>query len=217
MACKGICEKTFDHKRDAKSLCVWDYAIREINTDDHIWKEPREASTLHAVMNGNFATSLAFFLACAVSVGCQPKENPVLSNERFPGEKYSPNTLLDESQSDEILAAFHATAVGVPTEPLTSAPDSVRWSDVHAAANAAISSAEMGIASSKLDGETWTFEINTQGGEPARLTVVRRAPPEMFLATATVGAFGEKYVESERIVREFRMAMRRFGALKRPS
>ena len=65
--------------------------------------------------------------------------------------------------------------------------------------------------------ETWTFDIDTQGGEPAKLTVVRRQPPDMYYATATVGSFGERYTEAERIVREFRLAMRRYGALKRPS
>lgn len=172
-------------------------------------------------MNGKSASSVTFVLITAwisgLCTGCQSRENPVLSNERFPGEKYSPNMLLNQAQRDEILDALRATAVGMPTQPLTSAPDAVRWSDVPAAANAAVSSAEMGVATSKLDGETWTFQIETQGGEPARLTVVRRAPPEMYLATATVGTFGDRYIEAERIVREFRMAMRRFGALKRPS
>ncbi|MSR70287.1 MAG: hypothetical protein EXS17_08085 [Phycisphaerales bacterium] len=150
-------------------------------------------------------------------VGCQPKENPVLSNEQFPGEIYPSNVLLTQAQRGEVVAALRATAVGMPTDPLTKAPDAVRWSDVKAAANAAIVAAEMGLVKSTLDGETWTFEIETQGGEPAKLTVVKRAAPEMYLATATVGTFGERFDNAERIVREFRMAMRRFGALNRPS
>jgi len=150
-------------------------------------------------------------------VGCQPKPNPVLSNEWFPSEKYPPNVLLNKQQRDEVVAAMQATAAGMPTIPLTSAPDAVRWSDVNAAAIAAVTAAEMGIAASKLEGESWTFSIQTQGGEPAKLTVDRRPPPAMYYATATVGSFGERYNEAERIVREFRMAMRRFGAMKRPS
>ena len=149
--------------------------------------------------------------------GCQHKENPVLSNQQFPGEKYPANMLLDESQSSDVVAILHATVLGAPTEPLTSAPDQVRWSDVPAAANEAVGLAEMGVAGSKLDGETWTFNIDTQGGEPAKLTVVRRPPPAMYYATATVGSFGERHTDAERIVREFRLAMRRYGALKRPS
>lgn len=149
--------------------------------------------------------------------GCQPKPNPVLSNERFPGEKYAPNVILDTQQSDDVVAALQATAAGMPTRPMTSAPDKVRWSDVKAAAWAAVKTSEMGVVESKLEGETWTFLIQTQGGEPAKLTVDRRPPPAMYYATATVGSFGERYNDAERIVREFRMAMRRFGALKRPS
>ncbi len=155
--------------------------------------------------------------SCAIMLGCQPKENPVLSNERFPGEKYPPNMLLTEQQSAEVVSALRATAAGANVEPLTSAPDSVRWSDVPAAAEEAVSSAEMGVATSTLVAETWTFDLRTQSGEPAKLVVVRRPPPAMYLATATVGSFGERFTEAERVVREFRMAMRRFGSLKRPS
>ncbi len=153
----------------------------------------------------------------AVASACEPKENPVLSNEQFRGERYTANQLLTPAQNHEVVDALRATAVGMPTEPLTAAPDSVRWSDVRAAANAAVNAAEMGLVSSSLEGTTWTFAILTQGGDPATLTVVRRDPPEMYLATATVGTFGERFDNAERLVREFRMAMRRFGSLKRPS
>jgi hypothetical protein len=168
-------------------------------------------------MNQKSTSSPLLAMLCVLISGCQPKENPVLSNEQFPGEKYPSNMLLSESQSGDVVAILHATAQGAITDPLTSAAHGVRWSDVSAAANEAISLAEMGVASSKLVGETWTFDIDTQGGEPAKLTVVRRQPPDMYYATATVGSFGERYTEAERIVREFRLAMRRYGALKRPS
>lgn len=174
-------------------------------------------SNLCVVMNRKSTSSLVFAVAFLLIGGCQPKENPVLSNEQFPGEKYPSNILLDENQSSDVVAILHATVDGATTEPLTSARNGVRWSDVSAAANEAVSLAEMGVASSKLDGETWTFDIDTQGGEPAKLTVVRRPPPDMYYATATVGSFGERHTEAERIVREFRLAMRRYGAFKRPS
>ncbi len=161
--------------------------------------------------------SAALAVACAFLASCQPKENPVLSNENFPGERYEANMVLSDAQQAAVVFALRGTAEGESFEPMTSAPDAVRWSDVPAAANAAVSAAEMGIATSTLAGETWTFDLRTQGGEPAQLVVVRRAPPEMYLATAAVGSFGERFNEAERIVREFRMAMRRFGALKRPS
>ncbi|MSR45089.1 MAG: hypothetical protein EXS15_07035 [Phycisphaerales bacterium] len=148
--------------------------------------------------------------------GCEPKENPVLFNERFPGEVYPPDVVLSQRQQGELVEAMRATADGMPVAPLTSAPDSVRWSDVRSAANAAVTASEMGIADSTLLGETWTFTIKTQGGEPAKLTVERRDPPEMYLATAMVGTFGERFDDAERIVRNFRMEMRRYGALKRP-
>ncbi|MSQ90847.1 MAG: hypothetical protein EXS01_05575 [Phycisphaerales bacterium] len=159
----------------------------------------------------------ALFLIGVIPLGCQKQENPVLSNEQFPAERYPANVLLNPEQEGAIVAAMRATAEGMPTHPLTAAADAVRWSDVKAAASAAITAAEMGLKSSTLVGETWTFEIKTQGGEPAKLTVVRQDPPQSYLATATVGSFGEQFDNAERVVREFRMAMRRYGALKRPS
>ena len=152
-----------------------------------------------------------------IALGCQPKENPVLSNTEFEGEKYPPNALYSPEQEAQLVQAMQATAKGMPVKPLTSAPDAVRWSDVPAAASDAIERAEMGLVSSTLDGDTWIFVIRTQGGGPATLTVTKKPAPAMYLATAKVGTFGEREVEAERVVREFRMAMRRFGALKRPS
>jgi len=163
---------------------------------------------------------LSCAVVCAslcVALGCQPKQNPVLSNTRFEGEQYPPNALYSSEQEAQLVQAMQATAKDMPVEPLTSAPDGVRWSDVPAAASEAIGRAEMGLVSSSLVGETWTFSIRTQGGGPATLTVTKRPAPAMFLATAKVGTFGEREVEAERVVREFRMAMRRYGALKRPS
>jgi hypothetical protein len=39
----------------------------------------------------------------------------------------------------------------------------------------------------------------------------------MYKAIAKVGVYGEEFDKAERWVREFRMAMRRLGKLKRPS
>ncbi len=172
---------------------------------------------IRAQLSGGVLAKACAMILMLCAVACQPKENPVLSNEQFAGEAYPSNALLSQAQRNEVVAALRATAIGMPTDPLTKAPDAVRWSDVKAAAKAAIVAAEMGVVKSTLDGTTWTFEIETQGGEPATLTVVQRDAPEMYLATATVGTFGERFESAERIVREFRMAMRRFGALKRPS
>ena len=160
----------------------------------------------------------AFLCVCACAVGgCQPKQNPVLSNTQFEGEKYPANALYSPTQEAQMVQAMQATAQGMPVTPLTSAPDAVRWSDVPAAASEAIERAEMGVVSSSLYGDTWIFVIRTQGGGPGSLTVTKKPAPAMFLARATIGTFGEREVEAERVVREFRMAMRRFGALKRPS
>jgi len=166
---------------------------------------------------GRFPLCAVLCASSFVAAGCQPKENPVLSNTKFGGEKYPPNALYSPEQEAQLVQAMQATAVGMPVEPLTSAPDAVRWSDVPAAANEAIGRAEMGLVSSSLAGDTWTFTIRTQGGGPGTLTVTKRPAPAMYLATAKIGTFGEREVEAERVVREFRMAMRRFGSLKRPS
>ena len=152
----------------------------------------------------------------ATLAGCEPKENPVLSNEPFSEDQYPQNLLLDSAEQDEALAAMAATAQGMPTKPLEAAPDAVRWGDVKAAAGVAAKRAEMGLVSSRLSGETWTFSIETLSGAPVVLTVEKRPAPLMYLATAKVGVFGEDGTKAERLVREFRMAMRKFGQIKRP-
>ena len=169
-------------------------------------------------LDGRIA-SLAVVVAIvsiAALAGCEPKENPVLSKERFPEDQYPQNLLLDSAEQDAALAAMSATAQGMPTTPLETAPDAVRWSDVKAAAGVAAKRAEMGLVSSALTGETWTFSIETLSGAPVVLTVEKRPAPLMYLATAKVGVFGEDGTKAERLVREFRMAMRKFGQIKRP-
>ena len=159
-------------------------------------------------------TGLALLLVALFA--CQPKENPVLSNEQFPEDAYPPNLLLSPDAQQEAIAAMQATAQGMPTRPLEEAPDAVRWSDVMQAAGLAAKQAEMGLVKSTLASETWTFEIETLSGAPAVLTVGKLDPPKMYLATAKVGVYGEDHTKAERLVREFRMAMRRLGKIKRP-
>ncbi|MSR28615.1 MAG: hypothetical protein EXS03_03445 [Phycisphaerales bacterium] len=172
----------------------------------HTWESP------------SCARRFALVVACIGTLaGCEPKENPILSNERFPGDVYPPNMLLNKAQEAQVITALQATAAGMPTSPLTDATDAVRWGDVRQAAGVAATLAEMGMLSSKLEGSTWTFRIETLSGAPVTLSVEERPPPLMYLATAKAGSFGEEFDKAERLVREFRMAMRRLGKIKRPS
>ncbi len=164
----------------------------------------------------NICGRMAVALGFALLLACEPKENPVLSNERFPEDAYPPNLLLSADAEREAIAAMQATAQGMPTTPLEEAPDAVRWSDVKKGARIAAARAEMAVVKSSLVGETWTFEIETLSGGPAVLTVEKLEPPKMYLATAKVGVFGEDHTKAERLVREFRMVMRRLGKIKRP-
>ncbi len=156
-------------------------------------------------------------LCIATLVACESKVNPVASNDNFPGETYPGNRILSPEEEGVLIASMRATAQGMPVSPLDAAKDAVRWSDVRQAASLATGSAEMGLLESSLTDDQWVFQAETLGGAPATLTVEQRPPPLMYLATARVGVFGEEFDKAERWVREFRMAMRRLGKLKRPS
>lgn len=94
----------------------------------------------------------------------------------------------------------------------------MRWSDVPLAASIAAGKAEMGVLSSSESEskDTWTFAMVTLDSAPVSLVVVRQPPPDMFLATATVGSFGERKAEAERLVRNFRMTVKDLGRKREP-
>jgi hypothetical protein len=178
-------------------------------------------------MSGLIATELsrrAGAAACALMVvaslaGCPSKQNPVLSNERYPGEKHDPQLIMDSQQRATVVAAMQSTvAGGAAPEPLTRAEGGMRWSDVPLAARIAAGKAEMGVLSSSESEskDTWTFSMLTLDSAPVSLVVVRRPPPDMFLATATVGSFGERKAEAERLVRNFRMTIKDLGRKREP-
>ena len=153
-------------------------------------------------------------LALAPLAGCPSKQNPVLSNERFAGETHDPQLIMSGAQRADVVAAMQSTVAGgaVP-QPLTRAEDGMRWSDVPLAASIAAGKAEMGVLSSSESAskDTWTFSMITLDSAPVSLVIVRRPPPDMFLATAMVGAFGERKAEAERLVRHFRMTVKDLG------
>lgn len=161
--------------------------------------------------------ALRMALACvalAPLVGCPNKQNPVLSNERFPGETHDPQLIMDTSQRSSVVAAMQSTVAGGATpQPMTRAKGGMRWSDVPLAVSIAAGKAEMGLLSSSESEtkDTWTFSLLTLDSAPVSLVVVRRPPPDMFLATATVGSFGERRAEAERLVRNFRMTIKDLG------
>jgi hypothetical protein len=163
------------------------------------------------------AASVAVCVLGLAGIGCESKVNPVASNQNFPGETYPANYLLNESDETAVVAAMQATAEGMPVSPLESATDAVRWSDVRQGVALATKSAEMGLIDSSLTNGQWVFRAETLGGAPALLTVEQLPPPLMYKAIAKVGVYGEEFDKAERWVREFRMAMRRLGKLKRPS
>jgi len=158
-------------------------------------------------------------LACALAAlvplaGCPSKQNPVLSNERFADERHDPQLIMDSAQRATVVAAMQSTvAGGAAPQPLTRAEDGMRWSDVPLAASIAAEKAEMGVLSSSESEskDTWTFSMVTLDSVPVSLVVVRRPPPDMFLATATVGAYGERKAEAERLVQHFRMTVKDLG------
>lgn len=151
--------------------------------------------------------------------GCPSEQNPVLSNEQFPGEEHDARLLLDPQQDREVVSAMRtATSDGTKPYPLERAPDGMRWSDVPLAVSIAAGKAEVGVVSSEqsADGNTWTFRLVTLEAAPVSLVIERKPPPDMFLATATVGSFGERKAEAERLLREFRMTIKDLGRKRKP-
>ena len=151
--------------------------------------------------------------------GCPSKQNPVLSNERFADERHDPQLIMDPDQRATVVAAMQSTvAGGAAPQPLTRAEDGMRWSDVPLAASIAAEKAEMGVLSSSESEskDTWTFSMVTLDSAPVSLVIVRRPAPDMFLATATVGSFGERKAEAERLVRHFRMTVKDLGRKREP-
>ena len=165
------------------------------------------------------ACAMCALAAIAPLAGCPSKQNPVLSNERFAGEAHDPQLIMSDSQRAEVVAAMQSTvAGGAAPQPLTRAEDGMRWSDVPLAASIAAGKAEMGVLSSSesQSKDTWTFAMVTLDSAPVSLVVVRQPPPDMFLATATVGSFGERKAEAERLVRNFRMTIKDLGKKREP-
>lgn len=163
-------------------------------------------------------------IACALAAlaalaGCPSKQNPVLSNERFPDERHDPQLIMSDAQRAEVVAAMQSTvAGGAAPQPLTQAEDGMRWSDVPLAVSIAAGKSEMGMLSSSesQSKDTWTFSLVTLDSSPVSLVIVRKPPPDMFLATATVGSFGERKAEAERLVRNFRMTVKDLGRKREP-
>jgi hypothetical protein len=162
-------------------------------------------------------TAARLALACVALLpvaGCPSKQNPVLSNERFPEERHDPQLLLTPEDRSAMVSAMQSTVEGGPAPlPLARAKGGARWSDVPLAASIAAGKAEMGMVSSSESEskDTWTFSLLTLDSAPVSLVVVRRPAPDMFLATATVGSFGERRAEAERLVRNFRMTIKDLG------
>lgn len=151
--------------------------------------------------------------------GCPAAPNPVLSNEQFAGEEHDARLVLSPRQDREVVSAMRtATADGAKPLALERAPDGVRWSDVPLAVSIAAGKAEVGVVSSdqSADGNTWTFRLVTLEAAPVSLVIERKPPPDMFLATATVGSFGERKAEAERLLREFRMTIKDLGRKRKP-
>jgi hypothetical protein len=169
-----------------------------------------------AVRTGRVVCVLASVVPLA---GCPSKQNPVLSNERFPDERHDPQLIMDSAQRTAVVSAMQSTVAGGPApQPLARAEDGMRWSDVPLAASIAAGKAEMGMLSSSESPskDTWTFSMVTLDSVPASLVVVRQPPPDMFLATATVGAYGERKADAERLVRHFRMTVKDLGRKREP-
>ena len=96
-------EKAFNNKRNEQDFRTGRSA-RQCKCESESEKKWREVSNLCAVMNRKSTSSPLLAMLCVLISGCQPKENPVLSNEQFLGEKYPSNMLLSDSQSADVVA-----------------------------------------------------------------------------------------------------------------
>ena len=142
---------------------------------------------------------------------CAKERDPVTANQVLgPGDGGAVQQLTPTQETAVLDAMREGTRVGDPEIP-TPARYGVRWSDVHQAAIWAASECDMAILRREETADGYRFELLTVRDEPAELLVHRAEPPTIFTASATVGSFGQRPKDAERLVKEFGRFMRAFG------
>lgn len=151
------------------------------------------------------------------------------------------NQPWSQAEQARALAAMQSVARGhTPSEVPGRAPHGVRWSDVRFAADLAATDTEMAIlrieplredvgvsrieplrappagspAREEDPGSGWRFVLVTIGDAPGELIVLRRYPPVIYQARASIGVFGDRDDLADNLLDAFDTRMRELGLKK---
>ena len=170
--------------------------------------------------NHPFRAAVAAVILTVVLPGCSsPEPMTAESNLRLTDEEAKIRWTIDRRDHGQILKAMRSVAPDHrPAERPAPAPHGVRWGDVPAAAFYAAQEAEMAIIRTEPEVDAandevrrFTFTLRTIDDRPATLVVERKPEPDIFVATATCGRFGDQEAWAARLVEAFEKKMIAFG------
>jgi hypothetical protein len=153
---------------------------------------------------------LGLMLLLIVAVPGCAKSPYAASAQRFQiQDEIHYKAVLDSSEQAAVRKCFRALGEGHHSVDLPKA--TVRWSDVPQAALFACDEIEAAIVqTSKAD---WgvTFEIRTVEDFPGELVIYRQPEPEVYMARATIGLYGDRTAKAAELLEAFDDQMRAFG------
>ena len=162
-----------------------------------------------------FRCQLGLMLTCGLLAGCSGKaQNPASFNMQMgPDDQFS-NRVLSPAEADEVITILKESVDGPTNDPARPAEYGVRWNDVRLAASRAGGQLELAIVSIEEldDGETKRISMISIGDTPVELTVRRKPPPEIYVASARAGLFDDKTTLAADLVVRFDESMRLYGA-----
>jgi len=120
--------------------------------------------------------------------------------------------VLNGARQAKIASSFRSLAAGYRATRITwSAPDGMRWSDVDAAVVFACDDAEMAVVDWTNTPESWTYRLKTTDDEPGTLIVTRAGGHATYEAHASIGLYGQRNEDAQRLLEALRKKMLAFG------
>jgi hypothetical protein len=107
---------------------------------------------------------------------------------------------------DDLAQSHQASAAPVP-----SASPRGRWSDVHFAVLYACDDSEMAVLRKSAYDWGWEYSLRTAEDLPVTLMICHRPPPQVYQASAEVGAFGGREARAASLIAAFERHMAAFG------
>lgn len=154
---------------------------------------------------------------CLVATACKTPE-AVESNVREPGESPSINRRLSEEEQHamvDAMAAAQSPAQREAARPLQAAGDAGRWSDVPTVVRKAASDCEIGVVrEDRIEGGL-QYQLRTIGDEPGTLVVKGDRANGVEAVEASIGEFGQRRSQADRLVQAFHRRLREWARVPR--